>query len=125
MFDMAFRLCVCFASVFFLFSLPGSSQNQPRQPDPNYYDSYDAGAANLSPLERRGRETWYFWTGGGQRFGRMRKTITKGARALLQFVVSRRNGTRFRDLGVITQPGCRKAAAPDEYGLWFDDCQSE
>ena len=33
-----------------------------------------------------------------------------------------KNGHRFRDLGIITQPGCKPATAPDEYGLWFDDC---
>src|SRR5882672_6460730 len=125
MFDMGLRFCACFVSAMFLLSLPGSSQNQPQQPNTSYYDSYDAGGANLSPLERRGRETWYFWTGGGQRFWRKIAIITDGATDLLQYVDSRRNGTRFRDLGVITQPGCRKAAAPDEYGLWFDDCQSE
>jgi hypothetical protein len=122
---MGFRFCICFVSTIFLLSLPGSSQNQPSQASTNYYDTYDADGANLSLLERRGRETWYFWTGGGQRFWRKITIVTDGATDLLRYVDSRRNGSRFRDLGVITQPGCRKASRPDEYGLWFDDCESE
>jgi hypothetical protein len=122
---MGFRFCICAVAAMFLLSLPGSSQDQPKPANPNYDDTYGSSGTNLSPLERKGRDTWYFWTGGGQRFWRKIATVTDGANDLLQYVDSRRNGTRFRDLGAITQPGCRKATAADEYGLWFDDCDSE
>ncbi len=122
---MGFRFYLCFVSAMLFVSGSGSSQDQPPRANAGYQDSYDTGGANLTPLERRGRETWYFWTGGGQRFWRKSTIFTDGASDLLQYVDSRRNGTRFRDLGVITQPGCQKATAPDEYGLWFDRCENE
>ena len=89
------------------------------------YDTYQSGGANLTPLEKRGRDTWYFWTAGDQRLWRKIAIITDGVTDLVQYVDSRRNGSRFRDLGAITEPGCRPAAKPDEYGLWFDECDSE
>ena len=91
----------------------------------NSYDTYGAGGVNLTPLENRGRDTWYLWTGGDQRLWRKIAILTNGVTDLLQYVDSRRNGSRFRDLGVLTEPGCRPAAKPDEYGLWLDDCESE
>lgn len=104
-----------------LLAAGGESQTPPD----NDYDTYQAGGAKLTPLERRGRDTWYFWTAGDQRFWRKATLITNGDADLLLYVDSRRNGSRFRDLGVITEPGCRKATHPDEYGLWFDQCESE
>src|SRR4051812_7922075 len=118
---MELRICIGFVLGMLVFHVPAFPQNQPG----SYGDTYASGGANLTPLEQRGRETWYFWTGGGQNLWRQIAIVTNGATDLLLYVDSRRNGTRFRDLGVITQPGCRKAAAPDEYGLWFDDCDSE
>jgi hypothetical protein len=94
-------------------------------PPPQAYDTYQSGAANLSPLEKRGRDTWYLWTAGDQRLWRKIAMITNGVTDLLQYVDSRRNGSRFRDLGVITEPGCKPASKPDEFGLWFDECESE
>src|SRR6476469_2846019 len=84
----------------------------------DYNDSYDNGYGKLTELERRGRDTWYFWTGGGQSLWRRLAAVTNGANDLLFYVDSRQNGHRFRDLGIITQPGCKPATAPDEYGLW-------
>ena len=120
---MGLSLNVRLVFVGVLLALNGTPQNPiPQAAD---YDTYEYGGAKLSPLERRGRETWYFWTAGGQRLWRKLAIITNGATDLLQYVDSRRNGRRFRDLGVITQPGCRAASGPDEYGLWFDECVSE
>ena len=117
-----FRFLVAAAAGLLLAA--GAFPQNPPQYDSNY-DTYAYYGRNLTPLEQRGRDTWYFWTGGGQRLWRKIAIITNGATDLLQYVDSRRNGSRFRDLGVITQPGCRKATGPDEYGLWFDVCESE
>jgi mono/diheme cytochrome c family protein len=76
----------------------------------------------LTPEQRAGRDTWYFWTGGNQKFWVEMARITEGNVNLLNYVDSRRNGRRFRDLGVITQPGCRPATGADDYGLWLDVC---
>src|SRR5882757_290217 len=85
--------------------------------NPVEYDTYDYAGSKLTPRERKGRDTWYLWAAGDQRLWRQIAIITNGATDLLQYVDSRRNGTRFRDLGVITEPGCTKATGPDEYGL--------
>jgi mono/diheme cytochrome c family protein len=89
---------------------------------PASYDDYGYGDGALTPDEREGRDTWYFWTGGSQRFWVEMARITEGNVSLLNYVDSRRHGRRFRDLGAITQPGCEAAVAPDQHGLWMDRC---
>ena len=84
-------------------------------------DDYGYGS-RLSAEERRGRDTWYFWTGGNEKFWVEMARKTRRQRRPLNYVDSRRNGRRFRELGAITQPGCVPATAADEYGLWFDRC---
>ncbi len=76
----------------------------------------------LTAEQREGRDTWYFWTGGNERFWVEMARITEGNVNLLNYVDSRRHGRRFRELGAITQPGCEAATAPDQYGLWMDRC---
>ena len=49
--------------------------------------------------------------------------LTEGNVNLLAYVDSRLHGRRFATLGAITQPGCRAATAPDQYGLWMDSCE--
>ena len=84
--------------------------------DYGYEDQY------LTPEQREGRDTWYFWTGGNEKFWVEMARITEGNVSLLNYIDSRRHGRRFRELGAITQPGCQAATAPDEYGLWLDRC---
>jgi len=98
---------------------PGAAQVQPPS---SYADDYGYLSRHLTPEQREGRDTWYFWTGGNQRFWVEMARLTDGNVNLLNYVDSRRHGRRFRDLGVITQPGCEAATAPDEYGLWLDRC---
>ena len=81
--------------------------------------------STLTPLEARGRDTWYFWTGGNQRFFREVAIISEGYFDLLQVIDSRRYGQRFRTLGMMTAPGCTPASQPDEYGLWLDNCEPD
>ena len=96
-----------------------SAQNYKDEPD-----SYEYGGANLSPLEREGRNTWYFWTGGGEKFWRQVAGITHGITDLLQYVDSRRRPERFKTMGVLNDPDCTAATQPDEYGLWMDNCKT-
>jgi hypothetical protein len=56
--------------------------------------------------QREGRDTWYFWTGGSERFWVDMARVTDGNVNLLNYLDSRRHGRRFRELGAITQPGC-------------------
>jgi hypothetical protein len=122
---MLLRLTYVLLIVPLSLALNGFAQNSTAPAGSYGEDSYYAGGAKLSDLERQGRDTWYFWTAGDQALWRHIAIITHGATDLLRYVDSRRNGSRFRDLGVITEPGCQKASAPDEYGLWFDVCPSE
>ena len=92
-----------------------------RQPD-LYANDYGYAGRALTPEEREGRDTWYFWTGGNERFWPEMARLTDGNVNLLNYVDSRRHGRRYRDLGAITQPGCEAATAPDEHGLWMDRC---
>jgi hypothetical protein len=85
-------------------------------------DSTFGYGSALSPLEARGRDTWYFWTAGNQNFFRKVAIQSNGQFDLLQVIDSRRFGQRFRTLGLMTDPGCSPATGPDQYGLWLDDC---
>jgi cytochrome c5 len=87
-------------------------------------DSYEYGGENLTAEQREGRNTWYFWTGGGENFWREVARITHGVTDLLQYVDSRRRPERFKLMGVINDPDCKPASAPDEFGLWMDDCRA-
>ena len=86
-------------------------------------DNYEYGGENLTPQEREGRNTWYFWTGGGEKFWRSTAARTHGLTDLLQYVDSRRRPERFKTLGVMNDPDCTAATQPDEYGLWMDVCK--
>lgn len=93
------------------------------QTPPVYGTDEDYGyGTRLSALERQGRDTWYFWTGGNEKFWVRMARLTDGNVDLLNYLDSRRHGRRFRDLGAVTQPGCQAATGPDQYGLWLDTC---
>ncbi len=96
---------------------------------------YQSGYAGLTPDQQRGRDTWYFWTGGDldstgkqavgdQALWRILAVQSHGTFDLLQAVDSRNRGQRFKLFGVISDPDCKKASGPDQYGLWLDDCSS-
>jgi hypothetical protein len=89
---------------------------------PQYGNEDDYGYGYLTPEQREGRNTWYFWTGGNQKFWVKMAELTEGNVNLLAYVDSRLHGKRFATLGAITQPGCRAATGPDKYGLWMDIC---
>jgi hypothetical protein len=103
-----------------LVNVPGRAQGPPAQ----YPQDEDYGYAKgyLTDAQRAGRDTWYFWTGGNEKFWVKMAEITEGNVNLLAYVDSRLHGRRFATLGAITQPGCRAAVKPDQYGLWMDEC---
>ena len=109
-----------------LAALSASREAPPSEAQPSapaYTTDADYGyGGRLSDTERIGRDTWYFWTGGNQKFWVRMAEITEGNVDLINYVDSRRHGRRFRELGAITQPGCEAATAPDQYGLWMDTC---
>ncbi|HEY9729767.1 MAG TPA: hypothetical protein V6D50_25230 [Chroococcales cyanobacterium] len=77
----------------------------------------------FTDAEHRGRCTWYFWTGGNEKFYRTMAVRTDGAVDLLNLLDSRQRDNRFANLGAINDPGCEQAKSPDEYGLWLDKCK--
>ena len=99
-----------------------SPQPTVQSPTAKYGTEADYGYSDLTPEQREGRNTWYFWTGGNQKFWVKMAELTEGNVNLLAYVDSRMHGTRFATLGAITQPGCRAATGPDKYGLWMDQC---
>jgi cytochrome c5 len=79
-----------------------------------------------TPQQREGRDTWIFWTGGNQKF--LRQATHLGAALKLPISVeyyrmldSRNRPSRFKMLGLVNEPNCAQADAPDpETGLWLD-----
>ncbi|MBL8235839.1 MAG: hypothetical protein JNM66_00365 [Bryobacterales bacterium] len=96
----------------------------PAQDYPGGADTYEYGGQALTELEKQGRNTWYFWTGGGEKFWRHTARITHGITDLLQYVDSRRRPERFKTMGVLNDPDCTQATQPDEFGLWMDVCKT-
>jgi hypothetical protein len=105
---MKFSVCVFFASLL-LSAQPG--------------DTYEYGGQNLTPAQQSGRNTWYFWTGGGENLWRAVAGITHGITDLVQFVDARHRPHRFRDMGVINDPDCTAPTGPDEFGMLMDSCR--
>src|SRR5436190_13555278 len=104
-------------AVVLLTGVRGDAQAPPR---PASDDDY--GYGYLTPEQRAGRDTWYFWTAGNEKFWVRMAGLPDTKVNLLRYVDSRLHGRRFSMLGAITQPGCRAATAPDQYGLWMDQC---
>jgi hypothetical protein len=85
-------------------------------------DSYQYYGRSLTPEESRGRDTWYFWTAGGEHMWRQVSKITQGQNDLLLYAESQPRDKRFEALGTINDPDCRKPDHPDQYGLNLDVC---
>ncbi len=86
----------------------------------NVFQPMDGGV-QLSAEEIKGRNTWNLWTGGNEQFWDRVARENMGLFDLLKTIDSRRHDTRFKDMGLINQPGFKKAAKPDKYGLWIDE----
>ena len=107
---------------------------------PDHYGYY------LTDAQKRGACTWYLWPGGdplrtagspenargNPRFWRMaERKLWSIANTLdlpvdvnmLRYATGTPREERFRKLGVINDPGCKKANKPDPYGLMLDACE--
>jgi hypothetical protein len=78
---------------------------------------------NLTLSEKKGRCTWYLWTGGNDKYYRDIAKISRGNVDLLTLIDSRQKDERFKNFGIVNDPGCEKATEPDKYGLWLDKCK--
>ncbi len=78
------------------------------------------GGLSLSDDERKGRNTWILWTAGDQTFWDRMAQQGLGTADLLKTIDSRMRSSRFKDMGLVNQPGFEPAKQPDQYGLWLD-----
>jgi hypothetical protein len=79
------------------------------------------GGIELSPDEVKGRNTWNLWCGGNEQFWDRVAKEGLGLFDLLKTIDSRRRDMRFKELGLINQPGFKQATKPDQSGLWIDE----
>jgi hypothetical protein len=88
------------------------------------FDQMDGGIA-LNDDERQGRNTWLLWTAGDQTFWDRMAQHGLGTADLLKTIDSRLRNSRFKDMGLVNQPGCAQATQADAYGLWLDTGSQE
>lgn len=79
------------------------------------------GGIELSVDEIKGRNTWNLWCGGNEQFWDRMARESFGLMDLLKTIDSRNRANRFKDMGLINQPGFKQASRPDENGLWIDE----
>lgn len=84
------------------------------------FQPLDGGIA-LTEDEIKGRNTWNLWCGGNEQFWERMSRESFGLMDLLKTIDSRNRPTRFKEMGLINQPGFQKATKPDENGVWLDE----
>jgi sorbitol-specific phosphotransferase system component IIA len=116
---------------------------QPSKPDQEYDRAYlgylpDYYVGEMTEAEKRGQQTWYFWTGGNEKFFRDIAKRTHGENDFLSLLDARpdkellpgdqhhvQRNERFKQMGTINDPACKAATKPDKYGLWLDECPKD
>jgi hypothetical protein len=78
------------------------------------------GGITLTPDEIAGRNTWMLWTGGNEAFWDYMTRYGYGLVDFVKVIDSRRRPERFKQFGLINEPGYRQATEPDEFGLYID-----
>jgi cytochrome c1 len=79
------------------------------------------GGIQLTPEEIKGRNTWNLWCGGNEQFWERMSRESFGLMDLLKTIDSRNRPSRFKEMGLINQPGYARASKPDEFGVWIDE----
>ena len=79
------------------------------------------GGIELSADEIKGRNTWNLWCGGTEQFWDRMSRESHGLIDLLKTIDSRKRGSRFKEMGLINQPGFKQASKPDAHGVWIDE----
>ncbi len=82
------------------------------------------GGIELASDEIKGRNTWNLWTGGDEQFWERMSRESYGLIDLLKTIDSRKRSTRFKEVGLINEPGFKIATRPDQYGLWIDEAEA-
>ncbi|MEK6374949.1 MAG: hypothetical protein AABO58_19915 [Acidobacteriota bacterium] len=68
----------------------------------------------------RGRIVWNLWVGDSGLMWDFLAQNGFGTADLIKTIDSRHRPTRFKDIGIINQPGFTQATTPDQYGLFID-----
>ena len=79
------------------------------------------GGVVLQEDEIKGRNTWNLWCAGNQEFWDRVAREELGLFDLLKTLDTRKRDQRFKELGLINQPGYKQAAQPDKNGIWLDE----
>ncbi len=83
------------------------------------------GGVELTADEIKGRNTWMLWTGGNEAFWELMSRRGYGLIDFLKTIDSRKRTDRFKDMGLVNEPGFRQSETPDQYGLFIDVPESE
>src|ERR1035441_7306819 len=83
------------------------------------FDQMDGGQS-LAEDERKGRNTWLLWTAGDQVFWDNMAQHGLGIGDLLKAIDSRYRKNRFKNMGLMNEPGFEAATQPGQFGLWLD-----
>ena len=106
--------------------------NDPRQSKPDSIRYYGPGRTwqywqSNGMLDQetwqKGRDTWWFFTAGNERFYRALAVKLGKLDVSVDFfrlLDSRNRDQRFQQLGLINEPNFEQASEPDEFGLWMD-----
>jgi hypothetical protein len=79
------------------------------------------GGVELTVDEIKGRNTWLLWTAGNEAFWDYMSQHSYGLTDLLKTLDTRQRGTRFKEMGLVNEPGFQRASKPDQYGVWLDE----
>lgn len=102
------------------------------------YVGNDSQYDKLTEDQKKGLQTWYYWTAHNEEFFRNLAKSSAGEIDLLSLVDARpdselvsgdshhlQRGERFKEIGVVNDPSCQAAKKPDQYGLWLDVCDQD
>jgi hypothetical protein len=82
----------------------------------------DGGVA-LTQEEIMGRNAWNLWSAGNQHFWDQVARDSYGLLDLLKTLDNRKykREERFKEIGLINEPGFRAPIKPNEFGMWLDE----
>ncbi len=80
---------------------------------------------DLSKNEIVGRNTWMAWCGGNEGFWDWLATDSVGFIDFVKLVDTRKRELRFKDTGMINEPGMEQRSQHSEFGLWLDQPEDE
>jgi hypothetical protein len=78
--------------------------------------------ATMSEGQRLGLATWHLFASENGDFFRTSQKVTWNGQNMLRTLDSRGHDDRFQRTGLLNDPDCVKRTAPDQFGLYIDDC---